>query len=234
MARNYQTQIDEMIQVIESEVAYTRDYIGRAELSAPVLQAMRAVPRHEFVPEQSSAMAYWDGPVSIGHGQTISQPYIVALMTDLLEPRAEHHILEVGTGSGYQAAVLSRLVKQVYSVEDVEALVEPARTRLKRLGYDNVEVHYGDGYFGWPEHAPYDGIVVTCGAPHVPQPLVDQLKPGGRLVIPVGHELFGQVLLLVEKRQDGEVIQKRVLDVAFVPLTGSDHNQAAEPRNPHR
>ena len=220
--------MDEMIRVIELEVDYTRDYIGREQLDEGVMQAMRDVPRHEFVPEESRSMAYANGPIPIGYGQTISQPYIVALMTDLLEPQAEHVILEVGTGSGYQAAVLSRLVKKVYSIEDIEPLVAPAQQRLKQLGYDNIEVRHGDGYFGLPEHAPYDGIIVTCGAPHVPQPLVEQLKPGGRLVIPVGHELFGQVLLLVEKQPNGEVIQRKILDVAFVPLTGTAHDHPAD------
>ena len=230
MSPSYQAQIDEMIRVIELEVEYTREYIGRDYLAAPVMQAMHDVPRHEFVPEESRGLSYANGPIYIGYGQTISQPYIVALMTDLLEPQAEHVILEVGTGSGYQAAVLSRLVKQVYSIEDVEPLVVPAQERLKQLGYHNVEVRHGDGYFGWPEHSPYDGIIVTCGAPHVPQPLVDQLKPGGKLVIPVGHELYGQVLLLVEKLDDGDVVQKKILDVAFVPLTGPDHDHPADIR----
>jgi len=228
MDKSYQTQLDEMIRVIELEVEYTSDCIGRTSLAETVMQAMCKIPRHEFVPEDQRAMAYANGPVHIGYGQTISQPYIVALMTDLLEPKAGHVILEVGTGSGYQAAVLSRIVKQVYSIEDVEPLVAPAQSRLKKLGYDNIEVRHGDGYFGWPEHAPYDGIIVTCGAPHVPQPLVEQLKPGAKLVIPVGHELFGQVLLLVEKDMQGVVKQKKVLDVAFVPLTGSDHDHPAD------
>jgi len=228
MHESYQAQLDEMIRVIELEVEYTREYIGRDKLAGPVMQAMRKVPRHEFVPDDQRAMAYANGPVYIGYGQTISQPYIVALMTDLLEPKADHVILEVGTGSGYQAAVLSHIVKQVYSIEDVEPLVAPAQARLKQLGYDNIEVRHGDGYFGWSQHAPYDGIIVTCGAPHVPQPLVEQLKLGARLVIPVGHELFGQVLLLVEKDKQGVVRQKRVLDVAFVPLTGTDHDHPAE------
>jgi len=220
--------MDEMIRVIELEVEYTREYIGRDKLAGPVMQAMRKIPRHEFVPDDQRDLAYVNGPIAIGYGQTISQPYIVALMTDLLEPKADQVILEVGTGSGYQAAVLSRIVKQVYSIEDVEPLVAPAQARLERLGYDNIEVRHGDGYFGWPEHAPYDGIIVTCGAPHVPQPLVEQLKAGAKMVIPVGHELFGQVLLLVEKDNTGRVMQKRVLDVAFVPLTGADHNHPAE------
>jgi protein-L-isoaspartate(D-aspartate) O-methyltransferase len=228
MERTFQTQMDEMMRVIEMEVEYTRSYIGRDHLHQEVLEAMRIVPRHEFIPYDSIGMAYTNGPVHIGYGQTISQPYIVALMSDLLEPAPEHVILEVGTGSGYQAAVLSQIVKQVYSIEDVEPLVAPARERLKRLGYDNIEVRHGDGYFGWPEHAPYDGIIVTCGAPHVPQPLVEQLKPGAKLVIPVGHELFGQVLMVVEKDREGTAVQKKVLDVAFVPLTGSDHDHPAD------
>jgi len=192
-----------------------------------VLDAFKIVPRHEFVPGESRAWAYRNGPVPIGHGQTISQPYIVALMTDLLGSEPDDVILEVGTGSGYQAAVLSHLVKQIYSIENIEALADAAAERLKRLNCTNVEVRAGDGYYGWPEHAPFDGIIVTAAAPHVPEPLVEQLKPGARLVIPVGGEFFGQELIVLEKQADGSVLQRDVLAVAFVPLTGIDHDRPA-------
>lgn len=217
-----------MIEVIEDEVAYTSHAIGKDKLDARVMDAMRKVPRHEFVPTSSQLMAYHNGPLSIGHGQTISQPYIVALMTDLVEPQAEHIILEIGTGSGYQSAILACLVKQVHTTETVGPLVEPARERLQRLGYDNVQVHECDGYYGLPEHAPFDGIVVTAAAPHVPEPLVAQLKPGGRLIIPVGYEFYAQELLVIHKHEDGQLSRRKIIDVVFVPLTGNGHTQVAE------
>ena len=208
-----------MLKEIETEVRYTRDLIGKSVLDARVMQAMHDVPRHEFVPQELRASAYWNGPLSIGSGQTISQPYIVALMTDLLDPEPDDVMLEVGTGSGYQAAVLARVVRQVYSMEVIEELASDAATRLKRLGISNVQVRYGDGYEGWPEHAPYDGIIVTAAAPHIPQPLVDQLKPGAKLVIPVGPRYGHQELLAVEKDAQGKPVIRNVLGVAFVPLT---------------
>ncbi len=223
--------IQEMVRDIEREVELTRSLIGKDALDERVMRAMAEVPRHEFIPEHARSMAYVDGPVSIGHGQTISQPYMVALMTDLLDPQPEDLILEIGTGSGYQAAVLSHLVKKVYSIENVAPLAEESRERLQRLGYANVEVRSGDGYWGWPEHAPYDGIIVTAAAPHVPQPLVDQLKPGARLVIPVGGGFYAQELVYIEKGEGGETMQHSVLGVAFVPLTGPDHTRAATPRH---
>jgi protein-L-isoaspartate(D-aspartate) O-methyltransferase len=189
---------------------------------------MGQVPRHEFVPNSSVIYAYTNGPAPIGHGQTISQPYIVALMTDLLAPESDDVILEVGTGSGYQTAVLSRLAHKVYSVENIAALSQQAGERLQRLGYQNVELCAADGYYGWPEHAPYDGIIVTAAAPHVPEPLLAQLKPGGRLVIPVGGEYFGQVLMLIHKTTDGGYQSESVLEVVFVPLTGVKHDQPAD------
>jgi protein-L-isoaspartate(D-aspartate) O-methyltransferase len=185
------------------------------------MAAMREVPRDVFVGEGMRAFAYDNGPLPIGHGQTISQPYIVALMTDLLDPDPDDVILEVGTGSGYQAAVLAQVVAQVYTVEIIEALSSVAMGRLAALGYRNVSARVGDGYFGWPEHAPYDGIVVTAAAPNIPPLLVEQLKPGARLVIPLGEPYFSQQLMLVEKAGDGVVSEKVVLPVAFVPLTGS-------------
>ena len=216
----------EMLRDIEREIAYTRHEIGRDAFAPQVMAAIAAVPREQFVPEYSRAYAFANGPLAIGHGQTISQPYIVALMTDLLAPRPQHTILEIGTGSGYQAAVLAQLVCQVYSVEIIAALATAADERLARLGYANVSVRHADGYHGWPEHAPYDGIVVTAAAPQVPPPLVEQLKPGARLVIPVGLPGNVQKLKVVEKHADGTIETRNILLVAFVPLTraptGSD------------
>lgn len=217
--------VKRMIQDIEREAEYTASLIGKRALDPRVMDAMKQVPRHEFVPTEAQVYAYENGPVPIGHGQTISQPYIVALMTDLLNPESEHVVLEVGTGSGYQAAILSLLVNQVYSTEIVEPLATAARDRLQRLGYTNVEVRTADGYHGWVEHAPFDGIVVTAAAPAIPEPLVEQLKPGGRLVIPVGLPYSYQELMLVEKSEDNEVRTKDILGVAFVPLTGEHHYQ---------
>lgn len=217
--------VKRMIQDIEREAEYTASLIGKRALDPRVMDAMKQVPRHEFVPTEAQVYAYENGPVPIGHGQTISQPYIVALMTDLLNPEPEHVVLEVGTGSGYQAAILSLLVNQVYSTEIVEPLATAARDRLQRLGYTNVEVRTADGYHGWVEHAPFDGIVVTAAAPAIPEPLVEQLKPGGRLVIPVGLPYSYQELMLVEKSEDNEVRTKDILGVAFVPLTGEHHYQ---------
>jgi protein-L-isoaspartate(D-aspartate) O-methyltransferase len=187
-----------------------------------VMMALGEIPRHEFVPDREKAEAYGNYPLPIGYGQTISQPYIVALMTDIVQPDPNDVVLEVGTGSGYQAAVLAKLVKRVYSMEIIEPLAEQARKRLDRLGYRNVETRLGDGYFGWEEHAPYDSIVVTAAASHVPPPLIQQLKPGGRLVIPVGGRFAIQYLLLIEKSEDGELETRQITAVRFVPLTG-DH-----------
>ena len=209
-----------MLRDIEEEVALTRREIGKEALQERVMAAMAKVPRERFVPESQRVLAFRNGPVPIGHGQTISQPYIVALMTDLLEPRPGHVVLEIGTGSGYQAAVLAGLVRRVYSVEIIAALAAAAAGRLAGLGCDNVTVRHGDGYQGWPEHAPFDGIIVTAAAPHVPPPLIAQLKPGGRLVIPVGLPGCIQQLSVIEKHEDGRTRQRDVLMVAFVPLTG--------------
>lgn len=208
-----------MLADIEAEVAFTRRQIGKDALDERVMAAMAAVPREAFVPASHRFMAFDNGPLPIGHGQTISQPYIVALMTDLVHPRADSTILEIGTGSGYQTAVLAELVQRVYSVEVVAALAVVAGKLLSELGYDNVTVRHGDGYLGWPEHAPYDGIVVTAAAPHLPPALVEQLKPGARLVIPVGERGGPQTLRVVEKAPDGSVGSRDVLSVAFVPLT---------------
>jgi protein-L-isoaspartate(D-aspartate) O-methyltransferase len=183
-----------------------------------VIAAMRAVPRHLFVPEAYRANAYLDTPLPIGHGQTISAPSIVAIMTELLEPKPEHVIFEVGTGSGYQAAVLAKLVKEVYTIEIVKQLAEEAKKRLSELGYKNVWVKAGDGYQGWPEHAPFDGIIVTCAPTEIPKPLIEQLKEGGRMVIPVGDPGVQELYLLT--KQHGEIVKRAVLPVLFVPMTG--------------
>ncbi len=194
-----------------------------------VLTVIGKVPRHEFVPSEFQSWAYADGPVGIGHGQTVSQPYIVALMTDLLEPQPDDVILEIGTGSGYQAAVLSQLVARVYSLEIIPELADEATSRLRRLGCSNVEVKATDGYSGWGEHAPFDGIIVTAAAPHVSPYLVEQLKPGGRLVIPVGPPHGRQELQVISKDEAGEVTSRDVLPVAFVPLTRGRHSADTTP-----
>jgi protein-L-isoaspartate(D-aspartate) O-methyltransferase len=193
---------------------------GQDGFSARVLETLGEVERHRFVPERLQSEAYLNHPLPIGHGQTISQPYIVALMTDLVAPDADDVVLEVGTGSGYQAAVLAKRVGHVYSIEIIEPLAEQAKVRLARLGYDNVTTSLGDGYFGWKEHAPFDAIVVTAAATHVPPPLIAQLKPGGRMVIPVGGRFTVQYLLLLEKTMAGDVLTRQITAVRFVPLTG--------------
>jgi protein-L-isoaspartate(D-aspartate) O-methyltransferase len=227
MSPNIHPGIERMLRDIRWETEETRAWIGKSELDPRVMEAMKQVPRHVFVPQGLEDCAYDNGPLSIGHGQTISQPYIVALMSDLLATEAHHVVLEVGCGSGYQSAVLSRLVKRVYSLEIVPELVQAAQERLSRLGYGNVTVRHGDGYQGWPEHAPFDGIIVTAAAPEIPPPLIEQLKPGGRMVIPVGLPYMHQELLLVEKNRAGEILTRNMLPVAFVPLTG-DHGAVDE------
>ncbi len=187
-----------------------------------VLGAMRTVPRHVFVPPDLLELAYADRPLPIGHGQTISQPYIVAAMTELLQVGPGDRILEIGTGSGYQAAVLAEIVGRVFTIEIVEPLAEDARERLRRLGYDNVEVRRGDGYYGWEEKAPFQGIVVTAAASHIPPPLLEQLQPGARMVIPVGPPLQVQTLMLIEKRLDGRIVQRSLMPVRFVPFTRNE------------
>ena len=209
-----------LIDEIESDVRGTALYLGKEALDPRVLQAVGDVPRHEFVPERQRRYAYENRPLSIGHGQTISQPYIVAIMTDLVGPRENHRVLEIGTGSGYQAAVLAELVDAVYTIEIIEPLGRTAKARLRQLGYGNVTVRVGDGYYGWAEAAPFDAIVVTAAASHVPPPLLDQLKPGGRMIIPVGSRFLTQELLLIEKDAGGEIRTRQLLPVRFVPLTG--------------
>ncbi len=209
-----------MLQAIRASVRDSASYTGRDKLSDRVMGAMATVPREEFVLPSYRHLAYRNTPLPIAAGQTISQPLIVALMTELLEPQPTDVILEVGTGSGYQAAVLAELVKHVYTIEIIEELATTAGEALQRLDYDNVTVRAGDGYAGWPEHAPFDGIIVTAAAEHLPPPLLEQLKPGGKLVIPVGEHHGYQELLVVEVGDDGEVSRKSVLPVRFVPLTG--------------
>lgn len=214
--------IKRMLADIESEVAFTRRFIGRDKLAPEVMNAMRNTPRDEFVPAELQAYAFDNGALPIGHGQTISQPYIVALMTDLLEPRPTHKILEVGTGSGYQTAVLAQLVNMVYSIELIKQLADAAAERLRRLHYTNIKTRVGNGYQGWPEYAPYDGIIVTAAASHIPQALVQQLKPGGRMVIPIGLPFMRQELMLLDKDLDNHTHVKSILGVAFVPLQDED------------
>lgn len=217
-AQDFGAERARMVLEIEALYAETRFETGFAAMSPRVRAAMARVERHRLVPESQLRLAYRNHPLPIGHGQTISQPYIVALSTDLIAPEPGHVVLEIGTGSGYQAAVLAGIVKQVYSIEIVEALGKDAGRRLAAMGVANVEVRIGDGYLGWPDKAPFDGIVVTAAAPRVPQALIDQLRPGGRMAIPVGESGGAQHLLLVSKRPDGSVTQKNVLPVRFVPL----------------
>ena len=193
---------------------------GEAALDEEVLAVMAKVPRHAFVPASQQRHAYENRPLAIGHGQTISQPYVVALMTTLARPRRDAVVLEIGTGSGYQAAVLAELVDRVYSIEIIEPLGAQAARRLRTLGHHNVHTRIGDGYYGWPKAGPFDAIVVTAAASSVPPPLLAQLKPGGRMVIPVGSSFFTQALMLVEKDAAGRVRTRQVLPVRFVPLTG--------------
>ncbi|MDX1431193.1 MAG: protein-L-isoaspartate(D-aspartate) O-methyltransferase [Gammaproteobacteria bacterium] len=209
-----------MIEEIESDVRDLAHVLGRASLDPRVMRAMERVPRHLFVPEQMRRAAYENHALAIGHGQTISQPFIVALMTDLLALELPARVLEIGTGSGYQAAVLAELGARVYSVEVVEELGVQAQHQLAALGYDNVSVRIGDGNRGWPEHAPYDGVIVTAAAAEVPQALLEQLAPGGRMVIPIGERYETQRLILIEKSPTGELNERTVLSVAFVPLVG--------------
>lgn len=210
----------QMVREIERDVTATAVYIGRGQLNQEIMRVMGEVPRHEFVPRGERDASYVNAPLPIGFGQTISQPYIVALMTDLLAVSKEAKVLEVGAGSGYQAAVLSHLVKEVHSIEIIPQLAKACRERIARLGYTNITVHEGDGYYGLESEAPFDAIVVTAAASTIPPPLVRQLKAGGRLVIPVGSPFAVQHLMLVEKNSRGEIAMRQVLPVQFVPLTG--------------
>jgi len=208
-AGDWVRQRERMVQVVKAQ--------GVSD--ARVLQAMRKVERHLFVPERYRPFAYADRALPIEHDQTISQPYIVGFMTEALQLRGDETVLEIGAGSGYQAAILAELSKRVYTIEIICALADSARERLRGLGYRNVDVKCGDGYQGWPEHAPFDAVIVTAAPDHVPQPLIDQLKVGGRMIIPVGKSV--QELMLIVKTKDGTT-QKSVLPVMFVPLTGPE------------
>jgi protein-L-isoaspartate(D-aspartate) O-methyltransferase len=213
-------KIQRLLDEIESEYRFTRGMTGKAMLGPEVRRAISNTPRDKFVPLASIDSAFDNHPLSIGYGQTISQPYIVAIMTDLLELKADDVVLEIGTGSGYQAAILSQLCRQVYTIEYVEELAEQARTRFERLGYDNIVTISGNGFDGLPEHAPYDGIIVTAAATHIPGPLIEQLKAGGRMIIPVGRQYSHQELKLVIKNQQGDIEVKDILSVVFVPFQG--------------
>ena len=211
----------QMVAQIAAQAIFAAGETGKAALSSRVIEAMGRIPRHEFVPAEIRAYAYADTPLPIGCNKTISQPYIVALMTDLLDPRAEDTVLEVGTGLGYQVAILSGLVRRIYSVELIEELAREAKRRLARLGYRNVDLRTGNGYYGWPEHAPYDKVIVTTAPELIPPALLQQLKPGGRMVIPAGLA-DSQKLLLVEKASDGKIATKEVLRVRFSRMEGTE------------
>ncbi|HSG58683.1 MAG TPA: protein-L-isoaspartate(D-aspartate) O-methyltransferase [Woeseiaceae bacterium] len=217
-AEDYAAARDDLVRQVVRYARLAGDAGGGLE--AAVVDSLGAVERHRFVPEREKPYAYDNRPLPIGYGQTISQPYIVALMTDLIDPQPGDAVLEIGTGSGYQAAVLAEIVSQVFTIEIIEPLHVTATERLARLGYDNVTTRLGDGYFGWPEEAPFDAIVVTAAPSHVPPPLVQQLARGGRMVIPVGGRWATQQLLLIERTEDDEIITRQVAPVRFVPLTG--------------
>lgn len=219
-ATDYDKLRKALVDKIEEDVRDTSFFIDKTAFDPKVMQAMAEVPRHEFVLKNYRRFAYLNRPLPIGHGQTISQPYVVALMTDLLKIKPGDKALEIGTGSGYQAAILSKLADKVYSIEIIKELQKRASSVLKQLGYHNVLTRSGDGFYGWQEHAPFDVIVVTAAASHVPPPLIKQLKPGGRMVIPVGSPFMVQQLVLVEKDTKGKVKTKQILPVRFVPLTG--------------
>jgi protein-L-isoaspartate(D-aspartate) O-methyltransferase len=213
-------QRQQLVQEIAVDVGQTSLRLGTAAAVTRVLEVMRQVPRHTFVPLPMQHLAYANRPLPIGHGQTISQPYIVAVMSALLAVGTTDKVLEIGTGSGYQTAVLAALAQHVYSIEIIAALASTAQERLARLGYTNVDIRVSDGYYGWEAHAPYDAIIVTAAASHIPPPLLQQLKAGGRMVIPVGSPFLTQQLTWVEKTPEGSLRTRQMLPVAFVPLTG--------------
>jgi len=220
-AENYTRERANLIRLIEQNVRFTNQYLNKRVLDSRVMAALGKVLRHEFVPQSVRSLAYQNRPLPIGYGQTISQPYIVAIMTDMLETSPAARVLEIGTGSGYQAAILAEMVDQVYTIEIIEALGQRAAQTLSRLGYDNIETRIGDGYYGWAEQAPFDAIVVTAASGYIPPPLIQQLKNGGRMVIPVGSRFLTQQLVIVEKDLTGRIITRQVLPVRFVPLTGN-------------
>ncbi len=219
-ATSYEQARKELIELIVEDVHQTHVYTGIGELDSKVMGAMSRVPRHLFVPTRYRRDAYQNTPLPIGHGQTISQPYIVALMTDLLELKQGDKVLEVGTGSGYQAAILAELTDKVYTIEIIEPLAKTAAKVLEGQKYTNIQTRIGDGYYGWPEATPFDAIIVTAAADHIPPPLVRQLKPGGRMVIPVGSRFMVQQLVLLKKDSEGQTSLRQILPVRFVPFTG--------------
>ena len=214
-----------LIHEIEQEVRETRRYLGKDQLDPRVLAAIATVPRDRFVPVDERRLAYANRPLPISHGQTISQPYIVAVMTDMLALEPGDRVLEVGTGSGYQAAILAKLVDEVYSIEIVAPLAEQAAAVLRELGYDQVRTRTGDGYNGWPEQAPFDAIIVTAAVEQIPGPLLAQLKPGGRMAVPIEEAVLNQQLMAVDKDANGKLSSRRVLPVRFVPFTGGHDEQ---------
>lgn len=218
-ANRFADEREGMIAVIK---AHARSGGGMvpSTVAPAVLKAMEQVPRHQFVPARERPHAYGDRPLPIGHGQTISQPYIVALMSDLLNVEPGQRVLEIGTGSGYQAAVLAEMGIEIYTMEIIGALSRTARQAFEATGYDGIIAEVGDGYYGWPDYAPFDGIIVTAAASHIPPPLVEQLRPGARMIIPVGPPFMVQQLLMVTKNQDGTARVRQMLPVSFVPLTG--------------
>jgi len=224
-------KVSGMLDTIRHEMKYTAHLTGISSLSVKTEQALTNVLREKFVPPSMRACAYDDSALPLSHGQTISQPFIVALMTELLAVDDAHTVLEVGTGCGYQSAVLSLLARQVYSLEIVAALAAESTERLHKLHFDNVQVKQGDGYRGWPEHAPYDGIIVTAAAPALPEPLIGQLKVGGKMVLPIGLPNLHQELFVLEKDEKGDIFTKNVLPVAFVPLTRETPSETLLPQS---
>ena len=216
-----------MLVQIAAETIYVSARIGKAALAERTLEVMGRVPRHEFVPVELQSYAYANTPLPIGFDKTISQPFIVALMTDLLDLSTGDKVLEVGTGLGYQAAILAKLARNVYSVEFIEELGAEAKQRLRRLGYSNIEFKIGNGYYGWPEHAPFDKIIVTAAPDLIPGPLIQQLKPGGKMVIPAGLP-DAQQLILVEKDRSGQITTKEILPVRFSKLEGTESEQVGD------
>ena len=210
-----------MLEEIASMTRYSQDATGVDEIDKNVMEVLREIDRSKFVPVELSRYAFANQPLGIGHGQTISQPFIVALMTHMLSVQPDDRVLEIGTGSGYQAAVLAKLAEEVFTIEIVEPLAKEAEIRLKQLGYDNVSVRVGDGWFGWPSEQPFDKIMITAVAPKPPPQLIDQLKPGGRMIAPIGEYDGFQELVLIEKDKTGKVREQVVLPVRFVPMTGA-------------
>ena len=218
---NIRSQHAQLLAEIEQEAMQTATLTGRSTFNARVMDALTDVPRHKFVRPDEETLAYVNGPLPIGYNQTISQPYIVALMTDLLDLDEGSTVLEIGTGSGYQTAILAEIAMQVYSIEIIDVLAENAKKLLQQLGYTNILIKSGDGYHGWPEYAPFDRIIVTAASEKIPEPLIRQLQPEGRLVIPIGDRIHGQELTLVTKDKDDRVTSRNILPVIFVPFTRS-------------